>query len=164
MATPRSQAPGSVVLEAEHFQQLIDVLKAQGYRVAGPAIRDGAIVYDDINAVTDLPVGWYDEQKPGSYRLKKRRDRSYFAYVVGQQSIKEYLHPPVVTLFTAHRNEGGFTAPPVRHESPKTAFLGVRPCDVASIDVMDRVFKNGKFPNPEYCARRAARPGSTRST
>jgi Fe-S-cluster-containing hydrogenase component 2 len=156
MAIPRSQAPGSVVLEADDFQQLIDVLKAQGYRVAGPAVRDGAIVFDEVNAVTDLPVGWYDEQKPGAYRLRKRRDKSYFAYVVGQHSLKEYLHPPVVTLYTAQRNGSSFKAPIPAREAPKTAFLGVRPCDVASVAVLDRVFRDSAYPNPVYCARREA--------
>jgi hypothetical protein len=43
-------------------QALFDTLKQRGYRVIGPILRDGAILYDDIASVGDLPKGWTDEQ------------------------------------------------------------------------------------------------------
>jgi sulfhydrogenase subunit beta (sulfur reductase) len=154
MALTRSQAPACVVLEAEHLQSLIDVLKTQGYRVAGPTVRDEAIKFDDIGSVSDLPVGWHDDQAPGSYRLKKHRDKGVFTFVVGQDSLKEYIHPPVVTLYTAKKSDSGWTAPYPARKNPKTAFLGVRPCDLASLAVMDKVFLGGPYANAEYKARR----------
>ncbi|MEX5711212.1 hypothetical protein AB1484_23680 [Parafrankia sp. FMc6] len=39
---------------------LIDVLRARGYQVVGPTVRDGAIVYDEISGAGELPVGWTD--------------------------------------------------------------------------------------------------------
>ena len=58
------------VLESRDFQQLLDSLIKRGYRVLGPTVRDGAIVYDELTSTNDLPVGWTDEQNGGTYRRK----------------------------------------------------------------------------------------------
>jgi hypothetical protein len=34
--------------------------------VIGPRVADGAIVYDEVTAVADLPEGWGDVQEPAS--------------------------------------------------------------------------------------------------
>ena len=61
-------------------------------------MRDGAIVYDVVEKLSDLPVGWTDEQEAGRYRLRRRNDEALFGYVVGPQSWKKYLHPAEVRL------------------------------------------------------------------
>ena len=99
--------PDHVVLRAENFQGLLDALKARGYQILGPTVRDGAIVYDELGSISDLPIGWTDEQEGGKYRLKKRADQAFFGYAVGPHSWKKYLHPPVVRLWTASRNGTG---------------------------------------------------------
>jgi hypothetical protein len=45
-------------------------------------VRDGAIVYDEVTTVTDLPIGWTDEQAGGKYRLQRRNDHALFGYNV----------------------------------------------------------------------------------
>jgi len=62
------------ILSRQGLQALIDVLGARGYRVLGPTLRDGAIVYDDLAGVADLPAGWTDVQQAGQYRLERRAD------------------------------------------------------------------------------------------
>ena len=59
-------------------------------------MQDGAIIYGEVRAVTDLPIGWTDEQEGGTYRLKKRADDALFGYAVGPHSWKKFLHPPVL--------------------------------------------------------------------
>ena len=56
----------SVVLtQAEQaIATLIEVLEARGYTVIAPTLRDGAILLGPIQKVTDLPIGWTDEQEP----------------------------------------------------------------------------------------------------
>ena len=44
------------------------------YQVIGPAVRDGAIVYDVVESLSDLPVGWTDDQEAGRYRLRRRNN------------------------------------------------------------------------------------------
>ena len=63
------------ILQREHFDQLLVALKNRGYQVIGPTVRDGAIVYGELDSTGDLPVGWTDEQEGGTYRLKKRDRR-----------------------------------------------------------------------------------------
>ena len=78
--------PDHVVLRAENFQGLLDALKARGYQILGPTVRDGAIVYDELGSISDLPMGWTVEQEGGKSRLKERADPDFFSYVVGPNS------------------------------------------------------------------------------
>lgn len=51
------------VVERQDFQRLLDALHARGYEVVGPTVRDGAIVYEALRSVEELPIGWTDEQE-----------------------------------------------------------------------------------------------------
>lgn len=151
----RSQEPEQAyILEREHLQALLDVLGQSGYRIIGPTLRDGAIVYDDLNSVDNLPAGWTDEQEGGIYRLKQRNDRALFGYNVGPQSWKKFLFPPRSRLWQADRKAAKVqitTEPP---EAQKLAFLGVRSCELHAIAIQDRVFIQPKFVNQAYRTRR----------
>ena len=50
----------TAVLTRDGLDALIAALASAGYRVCGPTVRDGAIVYDDIAGTRDLPEGWID--------------------------------------------------------------------------------------------------------
>jgi len=144
------------ILLASELERLIAVLVRKGYAVVGPTVRDGAIVYDRLESVEDLPAGWTDEQAPGHYRLKRRDDEARFGYVVGPQSWKKYLHPADVRLWSAERQGGTFRI--LNNETkPKApqAFLGVRACELAAIAAQDRVLLEDKYHDPIYGARRA---------
>ncbi len=134
---------------------LVEELLRQGWRVVGPRARDGAIVYDEISGPGDLPRGLVDEQEAGHYRLRQGRAGSWFDYVVGPQSWKKWLFPARRKLWSADRNADGFEVRPHSEPWPKTAFFGVRPCEIAAIEVQDRVFDNGDFADPGYRSRRA---------
>ena len=144
------------ILAASELGKLIEALVRKGYAVVGPTVRDGAIVYDQLESVEDLPAGWTDEQAPGHYRLKRREDEALFGYVVGPQSWKKYLHPAEVRLWSAERQGGTFRI--LNNEAkPKApqAFLGVRACELAAIARQDRVLLEDKYHDPVYGARRA---------
>lgn len=140
----------TVIIDLEGLDQLFEALKAQGYRLIGPAIRDQAIVYDEIDSVKDLPVGWTDRQAPGSYRLTKSDDGTLFGYVVGPQSWKKYLMPPQQRLVQISRNGQGIDVQTGDVDSTKRALIGVRPCELAAIAVQDAVFLGGAFVEPRY--------------
>ncbi|MDC4206036.1 MAG: hypothetical protein MPW17_04735 [Candidatus Manganitrophus sp.] len=59
------------ILEAGHLQRCFDSLKQSGYRLVGPTLENGAIVYDELISINDLPIGWTDAQEGATYRLKK---------------------------------------------------------------------------------------------
>ena len=143
------------ILAASELGNLIAALVRRGYAVVGPTVRDGAIIYDQIESLQDLPAGWTDEQAPGHYRLKRRNDQALFGYVVGPQSWKKYLHPADVRLWSAERQGGTFRIlnNEVKPRAPQ-AFVGVRACELAAIAVQDRVLLEDKYQDPIYGARR----------
>src|SRR5215469_13115432 len=120
------------VLKRDDFQQLLATLVRRGYLVVGPTLRDGAIVYDTINSVADLPSGWTDEQDGGTYRLRRRDDDALFGYNVGPHSWKKFLFPPMARLW-----------PAAAEPAEKFAFIGVRACELRAIAIQDRVFRGG---------------------
>ena len=67
-----------VLLSPSGVGLLIQVLIRKGYEVIGPTIYDGAIVYDRVSSVKDLPAGWTDEQQGGKYQPKRRSDNAIF--------------------------------------------------------------------------------------
>jgi formate hydrogenlyase subunit 6/NADH:ubiquinone oxidoreductase subunit I len=142
------------VVERRDFQSLFDALISQGYKLVGPTIKEGAIVYDELYKDSDLPAGWTDEQEAGFYRLKKRADSSLFGYVVGPHSWKKFLLLPELRLWKARRGENGFEIVESEKEIPKLAFIGVRSCELQAIAVQDKVFVEGKFVDPTYARRR----------
>ncbi len=144
------------VLAASQLGQLIEALIRHGHAVVGPTVRDGAIVYDQVESVHDLPAGWTDEQAPGQYRLKRRADEAFFGYAVGPQSWKKYLHLAEVRLWAAERQGRTFRIlnNEAKAEAPR-AFLGVRACELAAIAVQDRVLLEDKYRDPIYGARRS---------
>jgi sulfhydrogenase subunit beta (sulfur reductase) len=142
------------MLTLPQLDQLIAALQSRGYQVIGPAVRDGAIIYDVVEKISDLPVGWTDEQEAGHYRLQRRNDEALFGYAVGPQSWKKYLHPAEVRLMTAERSGHSFRILNNETPPPRRAFLGVRACELAAIAVQDRVLKGDHFVDPIYAARR----------
>ena len=154
MDTPSLPVGDKVVVEFQHFQELLEALSRRGYQVVGPTVRDGAIVYDELTSVADLPVGWTDEQDGGTYRLKRRNDEALFGYTVGPQAWKQFLHPPAMRLWQARRDGNGFQILEESQEPPRYAFIGVRACELHAIAVQDRVFMQGEYVDPTYRARR----------
>ncbi len=153
------------------FQRFIDLLAEDGRTVIGPTVSDGAIVYGEVRAVGDLPIGIGAEQAPGSYRLVEHADDRYFAYAVGPTSWKRFVFPPTLGLTQSHRDEQGHVSfGPVEKEIPKLAFLGVRACELAALGIEDRVFLGGPYTDEDYRSRRThslvvavqcAEPGGT---
>ncbi len=142
------------ILERADFPRLLKALQSAGYRVVGPTVRDGAIVYGEVRAEQDLPIGWTDRQDAGKYRLERRTDQALFGYNVGPHSWKKFLFPSRERLWTATRTGTSFTVTPEKDDGPPMAFLGVRACELAGMDVSDRVF-DGVVRDPGYHARRS---------
>jgi sulfhydrogenase subunit beta (sulfur reductase) len=142
------------IITLDGLRQLFDVLKRRGYRVLGPSVHDGAIVYDDIGSPADMPRGWTDDQQGGHYRLLRRDDDALFGYAVGPHSWKRFLHPPTQRLWTAERTQDGVRIMPEPPPNERFAFIGVRACDLNAIAIQDRVLIGGARVDPHYRARR----------
>ncbi|HEY7484906.1 MAG TPA: 4Fe-4S dicluster domain-containing protein [Streptosporangiaceae bacterium] len=141
-----------MTFEATALNELIEALQDAGYQVAGPTVRDQAIVLAEINSADDLPWGWGVTLDAGSYRVRRRADRAVFAHSAGPQSWKPFLHPARVPLWSAGRDG---TMEPAPDEPPRYAFLGVRPCDLRAIQIQDRVLMRGEHADTAYARRRS---------
>ena len=146
---------GVLRLEADRLSDLFGALQEAGFEIVGPTVRDGAILYDRIEKVSELPRGWTDEQQPGHYRLKRRNDDALFGFVVGPFSAKRFLHPPHERLFSATKTpDGGVQFEATDSETPRFAFLGLRACELSAVAIQDQVFLHQDYVDPIYAARR----------
>ncbi|MDD5585597.1 MAG: 4Fe-4S dicluster domain-containing protein [Alphaproteobacteria bacterium] len=151
------------VLDESGLATLLTILAKVGYKLIGPRVRDGAVVYEEIASIHDFPVGLSDEQDGGRYRLVPGTPGAFFEYVVGPTSWKKYLFPPRQKLVEAERTDKGFKTKTPAEDEPPYAFIGVRPCELAAIRIQDRVFGYEKttktgidvYADPGYAARRA---------
>ena len=96
------------VIEPNGLELLVRALADRGFRILGPTVREGAIVYDELESAAELPIGWTDEQGPGKYRLSRREDEARFGYAVGPHSWKQFLLPPKIRLWRARRDNGSW--------------------------------------------------------
>lgn len=136
------------------LQQLLDELQRRSYCTVGPTIDQEAIVYNEIRTVDQLPRGWTDEQAPGHYRLRKCDDEKWFGYVVGPHSWKKFLFPPQTKLLSARKTGNGWEFIPVSEDSTQFALIGVRACELAAMEIQDRVFLDPHHQDQLYRQRR----------
>jgi sulfhydrogenase subunit beta (sulfur reductase) len=151
MTKPASE---HALLAVSGLEALLTALRMDGYQLIGPTMRDGAIVYDTITGLGELPAGWTEVQEAGTYRLRRRDDEALFGYAVGPQSWKRFFFVPRLRLWTAHREGTGFSVETETAAPPRLALIGARSCDLHAIAVQDRTFLEGPFADPDYAARR----------
>jgi ferredoxin len=147
-------SPDAVVIDANGVDSLITSLRAQGFRVMGPVVANGAIVHREIRAAEQLPVGWHDWQEPGSYRLSHGDDGEMFGWAVGPESFKQSVFPSRAVLWWARPDgQDRDVEAPVDDAAPE-AFFGARPCEVAALKVLGGVLAGAASPDPVFTRRR----------
>ena len=154
MVQPPTDQGAQLIMALGQLDQLLDAITRRGFRLIGPTVRDGAIVYDEIASSADLPAGWTDDQDGGTYRLRRRGDEALFGYNVGPQSWKRYLFPPSSLLARVRSEDGLSFAAVGEPDAAPLAFLGVRSCELHAIAIQDRVFLGGRHQDPVYADRR----------
>jgi NAD(P)H-flavin reductase/formate hydrogenlyase subunit 6/NADH:ubiquinone oxidoreductase subunit I len=143
-------------LPRRELDRLIQALVADGRRVIGPTIVDGAVVHDEIRSATDLPHGWKAVTAPGSYRLKPSRRSRAFDHNTAPTSWKRFTHPPLVPVTRARRDDGRVRVEAIVEAPPRLAFVGVRACDLAALRIQDRAMRAGPIGDADHAAREAA--------
>ncbi len=149
-----------VTLPKTALGRVFENLHEARFTLVGPRARDGAIVLEELSRPEDLPIGWTDEQIPGSYRLRRNENARYFDYNCGPQSWKKFLNPPRQKLLSAVKRNGTWEfqavngGPNTQSRPTNYAFIGVRACELHAIAIQDRVFASGDFQDPLYTERR----------
>jgi ferredoxin len=143
------------VIDRDGLDELIKVLARRGLRTLGPVVRDGAVMHGEITGTADLPVGFHDEQAPGSYGLRFDGDGALFEWAVGPASWKSEFFPPHETIWRGTIGESGISIDEPDTDPAPVAIIGARPCELAAIETLDRVLGGGEVPDPGYVRRRA---------
>lgn len=142
-------------MQREGLGTLLKLLGAAGYRCLGPQLRDGAIVYDTLETVDQLPQGWRDRQGPGAYRLERQASPRQFAWANGPQALKPLLFSPREALWQVRRDgQGSLAFEAVAPQADMLAVIGVRACDLAALALQDAHFLGQTHADPAYGARR----------
>ena len=150
MAEIQLSIGSTVALPKAALEKLLDNLVQMGYRVFGPQIQDGAIVYKSLNNITELPKGYISEQDAASYRLVYSGHRRYFDVTPGAQSWKQFFFPPFSELANYKRDDHGrWQVEETEVDLTPLALFGVFPCDLAAIQVQDRIFLREEWKDPD---------------
>jgi NAD(P)H-flavin reductase/ferredoxin len=148
--------PAPHFLPRVELDRLFGALAADGRRVIGPTIADGAVVYDELAGPAELPFGWTADTAAGSYRLRETGSQRAFDYAVGVTAWKRFVHPPLIPLTRSQRDGDQIVVEPVRGEAPRLAFVGVRACEIAALGIQNRAMRAGPAGDPDHAARRDA--------
>lgn len=144
----------TITIEKPVFNLLLSRLKEEGYLPIGPRVKNETLVYEEIESIDDLPQGYSTEQKPGSFRLVHEKHSHFFDIIPGAQSWKQFLFPSQTELFAMRKNGKSWEISSQPMETPKYAFIGVRACELAAIQIQDGIFMREDFTDPHYRARR----------
>ncbi|MGZ4705870.1 MAG: 4Fe-4S dicluster domain-containing protein, partial [Acidimicrobiales bacterium] len=140
-------------LPRNELEHLFTALQADGRRVVGPTVVDGAVVYDELTSPAQLPVGWEADTAPGRYRLQAKGGERAFDYTIPVTSWKRFTHPSVVPLTLGRRDEGRVVVESVVPDAPRLAFVGVRACEVAALAIQTRAMRAGPLGDADHAAR-----------
>lgn len=155
MPTERIPEIGSTItIQKTAFNSILSRLKEDGYLPIGPRVKDEALVYAPIDKIEDLPQGVSTIQKPGYYRLTRGKHMRYFDIIPGAHSWKQFLFPSRAELFKLQKNGREWERIPEKKEPINYAFIGVRACELAAIQIQDNIFMRSDFTDPIYQAHR----------
>lgn len=142
-----------VALQKIKFHAVLQELQKMGYNTIGPVVKDQTISYQPIEKLADLPRGYTSQQEPGKYRLAYTGHGNYFNAAPGADSWKKFFFPPRSELLAFHRdpeNKKIWSADREESPAPSLALVGVRPCEIAAIQVQDKVFMREDYKDPGY--------------
>jgi len=142
-------------INKNEFTGIFKLLQQKGYTVIAPSVENKAIVYKEIEDISDLPIGWTDEQTNGKYKLKKRSDKALFGYNCSPQTWKKFFFPPKENIaYISVTPDGGFESKPYIAPFKKYAIIGMKSCEIHALAIQDKVFLNGPHKDHNYEIRR----------
>lgn len=136
-------------LPVSGLEQLITVLRDDGYQTLAPVEQDGAVLWAEVSSLAELPKGRREEQQPGSYRLSDL-ETDYFSINHGHQSLKSLTFKAKQSLVRFTRDEDGIHFEASAPQAEQIAVIGARACDVAALQVQRKVFETADYPDPYF--------------
>lgn len=143
----------TVAIPKSELDQILLDLSQHGFTNVGPHLQDESIIYTKVNGLKDLPRGIRTEQNPASYRMVQTGKDRYFDFIPGSHSWKQFLFPSRQELFTAVK-DGNWQLKENPEPPSRFALIGVRACELAAIQIQDKIFLREDFRDPIYQHRR----------
>lgn len=141
-------------MRAGSLPRFVALLVEQFDEVIGPVAVDGVIRLSPIRSADALPIGVTDQQETASYRLIRTGTALRFSYGPGPDSLKAIVHPPRSPVWTMRRRDGSLLVDQALHPTTTRAVIGVRPCDLRALDVLERTQTGGQHADPAFVAHR----------
>jgi ferredoxin len=160
----------TVTIKKGILDELLASLRNDGYQTVGPQVEHQVVAYKEIETIQELPLGFASEQEKGMYRLVNTGEQRYFDALPGSQTWKKFLYPAQRDLFFLEKNNGHWEKSPAPHSQDRFALIGVRACELAAIEILDKVLIRKDFTDADYSTRRSslfilsvncAHPGNT---
>jgi len=121
------------VISKRNFRDWLGEL-AREFALVGPVKQEeGPIAFQEVTPDTDLVLDNKCWEMPP----------------------KDYLLPRCETLFVFDTKKGEESVQSEVPEAKRTMLIGLRPCDLRSLAVLDAVYLEGQFRDPYYAARRS---------
>lgn len=127
------------VLQASDLGILIQTIRAEGYRLLGPVVRNNSVTCGEIETSSDLNTG--PDLRPRSGRF------TYFDHAAGLQAWNKSLQFPWRRLAHTDAGEGRLPITKIIEDSQPLAILGIRSCELHAITGSDCGL--GKVPHRE---------------
>jgi len=150
MKEPEFNKPPLVIVLPQDLHILFELLVERGFKTIGPTIRDGAISYQYLNSSPELPAGYMDQQDAGQYKLRHTDGKLLFDYHAAANNWKRHIYPPQQKLWEARKIKNKFKIENNPGETPGLAFLGVLPCDLNAILILDKILTAGPYADTAY--------------
>ena len=147
----------TIVISKPELDTILKTLSSQDYQLEGPQVKDFTVILGPIEKLADLPKGYTSQEEPGKYTLSSNGKENYFDVTSGPQTWKKYFFPPKSQLMVFQQENGkskDWVIKSAKEETPSYALIGVRPCDLAGIQIQDKIFLEGERCDPIYQERR----------
>ena len=146
-----------IAITKPHLDTILTTLSGLGYQLEGPQVQDFTVILGPIENLADLPKGYTSQEEPGKYTLSSNGKENYFDLTSGPHSWKKYFFPPKAQLMVFQQDADDPTSwitTSGEGEAPRYALIGVKPCDLAGIQIQDKIFLEGERCDPIYQERR----------
>jgi len=135
-------------LPKEFLSKLFNNIKSLGYEIIATVLEDGVLRVRTVSSFDAVALNVVSVQSPGEYGTKS--DRLMLSYTHGPDSPKLFLFPPHQFLFEIEREKDRFRMMCHQNTERRIAFFGIKSCDLASINVLDKTLLAGEYVNVHY--------------
>ena len=133
---------------------ILTALDAAGYTLVGPQVRDNTIVYDQLENAGAVAPRICHGAGAGAISPDTNPERAHLRLHSGSRILEAVSLPASAGPSPAPQERQGMGRCRRGAPAEALAFIGVRACELAAIQIQDRVFLREDYADATYRARR----------